>query len=142
MRIEYGLPKKQKAQGGRSAKGLISIRLEVIGLCRRHHNPLTKAPVRTGILTGAVIRATEAAQTLQSDYQAFGSRDQGRSRAMPGGRRCASVIPVDSIIGSVHLIPRFGPVTPREWNSFSVLELCNTFYVNPFSSRDNYLRFE
>ena len=63
------------------------------------------------------------------------------SRSMRGGCRRASVIPVDSIIGSVHLIPRFGPVTPREWNSFSVLELCDTFYVNPFSSRDNYLRF-
>ena len=61
---------------------------------------------------------------------------------MHSGHQCVSVIPVDSIIGSVHLIPHFGPVTPREWNSFSVLELCNTFYVNPFSSRDNYLRFE
>ncbi|KAI9449055.1 hypothetical protein BJY52DRAFT_1127054 [Lactarius psammicola] len=63
------------------------------------------------------------------------------SRLAVGGRRRASVIPVDSIIGSVHLIPRFGPATPRDWNSFSVLELCDTFYVNPFSNRDNYLRF-
>jgi hypothetical protein len=80
MVIENRLPKKQKAQGGRSAKGLISIRMEVIGQCRRHHNPLTKAPARTGILAGVKIRATEAAQTRQVHYPAFGSRDQGRSR--------------------------------------------------------------
>ncbi|KAI9454588.1 hypothetical protein BJY52DRAFT_1205245 [Lactarius psammicola] len=63
------------------------------------------------------------------------------SRSMHGGRRRATVIPIDSIIGSVHLIPRFGPVVPQGWNSFSVLEQCNTFYVNSFSNRDNYLRF-
>ncbi|KAH9030534.1 hypothetical protein EDB85DRAFT_2074297 [Lactarius pseudohatsudake] len=62
------------------------------------------------------------------------------SRLMDGGRRSAAVIPVGSIIGSVHLIPRFGPVTP-DWNSFSVLEQCSIFYVNSFSDQDNYLRF-
>ncbi|KAF8259177.1 hypothetical protein EI94DRAFT_1780739 [Lactarius quietus] len=55
------------------------------------------------------------------------------SRSTHDGRQRASIIPVNSIIGSVHLIPRFGPVVPKEWRSFSVLELCNTFYVNPFS---------
>jgi len=63
------------------------------------------------------------------------------SRLTHGGRRRATIIPVDSIVGSVHLIPRFGPATPQDWNSFSVLEQCNTFYVNSFSDRDNYLRF-
>ncbi|KAH9018751.1 hypothetical protein EDB85DRAFT_2154249 [Lactarius pseudohatsudake] len=62
------------------------------------------------------------------------------SRLMDGGRRSAAVIPVGSIIGSVRLIPRFGPVTP-DWNSFSVLEQCSIFYVNSFSDQDNYLRF-
>jgi hypothetical protein len=57
------------------------------------------------------------------------------------GSRCAEVIPVDSILCSVHLIPRFGPVTPRDWSSFTVLEQCHTFYVNPFTDRDSYLRF-
>ncbi len=74
------------------------------------------------------------------------SRDQSHlmykvSRLTPGGRRRATIIPVKSIVGSVHLLPRFGPAVPQNWNSFSVLELCNTFYVNPFSDRDNYLRF-
>ncbi|KAF8265448.1 hypothetical protein EI94DRAFT_1858251 [Lactarius quietus] len=62
------------------------------------------------------------------------------TRSMLGGKRCATVIPVESILGSVHLLPRFGP-TPPHWSSFSALEQCNTFYVNPFSDRQNYLRF-
>ena len=55
------------------------------------------------------------------------------------GWRHASIIPVDSILRGVHLFPIFGPHTPQDWNTFSVLELCNSFYINPFSDRDNYL---
>jgi hypothetical protein len=51
--IENRLPKKQKAQGDISAKGLISIRKGVIGQCRRHHsNHTLKAPVRVAALAG------------------------------------------------------------------------------------------
>ena len=63
------------------------------------------------------------------------------SRLTQHGRRCASIIPVDSILGSVHLIPRFGHVVPPEWNSFTVLEQCASFYVNPFNDIDTYLSF-
>ena len=49
------------------------------------------------------------------------------SRLTENGRRSASIIRVESIVHSVHLIPHFGPVMPQEWNSFTVLELCNTF---------------
>ena len=63
------------------------------------------------------------------------------SRLMRHGCRCAGVIPADSILGSVHLIPRFGHVVPREWNSFTVLEQCESFYINPFKDIDTYLRF-
>ena len=63
------------------------------------------------------------------------------SRLTRHGSRCASVIPVDSILGSVHLIPRFGRVVPPEWNSFTVLEKCDTFYVNVFNDVDTYLKF-
>jgi hypothetical protein len=48
---------------------------------------------------------------------------------------------VDSILGSVHLIPCFGCVVPPEWNSFTVLEKCDTFYVNVFNDVDTYLKF-
>lgn len=57
------------------------------------------------------------------------------------GPRRASIIPADRILRSVHLLPVFGQSTSREWNSFSVLELCNAFYVNPFSDHDSYMIF-
>jgi len=63
------------------------------------------------------------------------------TRLTQHGRRRASVIPVDTILRSVHLLPIFSQPTPREWNTFSVLELCNAFYVNPFSDRDSYMIF-
>ncbi|KAH9014404.1 hypothetical protein EDB84DRAFT_1277679 [Lactarius hengduanensis] len=63
------------------------------------------------------------------------------SRLMHNGHRRASIIPVSSIISSIHLFPRFDHRIPLEWNTFSVLELCHTFYINPFSDRDTYLRF-
>ncbi|KAH8979861.1 hypothetical protein EDB86DRAFT_2814255, partial [Lactarius hatsudake] len=64
------------------------------------------------------------------------------SRLTRNGRRLASIIPVDNIYSSVHLLPRFGQLedTPG-CNTFSVLELCHSFYINPFSSRDIYLLF-
>ncbi|KAH9175218.1 hypothetical protein EDB89DRAFT_2113355 [Lactarius sanguifluus] len=49
--------------------------------------------------------------------------------------RVSSIIPVDNIYASVHLLPHFGQLedTPG-CNTFSVLELCPSFYINPFSS--------
>ena len=63
------------------------------------------------------------------------------SRQVENGSRSASIIPVESIVRSIHLIPQFGPAVPREWGSFTVLELCNTFYVNPFADVHSYLKF-
>ena len=63
------------------------------------------------------------------------------SRLTRRGCQCACIISADSILGSVHLIPRFGHVVPREWNSFTVLEQCETFYINPFKDIHTYLRF-
>lgn len=63
------------------------------------------------------------------------------SRLTYNGRRRASVIPVDSILCSVHLFPRFGQSTPPDWKTFTVIEACNSFYVNPFSDRHNYMIF-
>jgi hypothetical protein len=57
------------------------------------------------------------------------------------GHWCMGVIPTDSVLGSIHLIPRFGHVVPPDWNSFTVLEQCETFYVNPFNDVDTYLKF-
>ncbi|KAI9432280.1 hypothetical protein H4582DRAFT_2113196 [Lactarius indigo] len=64
------------------------------------------------------------------------------SRSMHNGHRHASIIPVSSIVSSIHLFPCFSHRTiPQDWNTYSVLELCHTFYINPFSDRDTYLRF-
>jgi hypothetical protein len=57
------------------------------------------------------------------------------------GRRSASIIAMDKILGSVHLLPRFGAGVAQEWNSSNVLEHCNVFYINPFADIDSYLRF-
>jgi hypothetical protein len=51
----------------------------------------------------------------------------------------ASIIRADYILGSVHLLPRYGGTMPEEWNSL-VLEQCNSFYVNPFARVDSYLQ--
>jgi len=63
------------------------------------------------------------------------------SRLIENGHRAASVIALKSIVRSVHLIPQFGPVKPQEWNSFTVLDVCNKFYVNPFADVDSFLTF-
>jgi hypothetical protein len=54
------------------------------------------------------------------------------------GEQQASIVPVDLISQSVHLLPKFGPIAPQEWKSSNVLDLCETFYVNPFSDRFSY----
>jgi hypothetical protein len=64
------------------------------------------------------------------------------SRQMCNEHQSASIIPVDRILHSIHLIPQFGPVTPKEWNSFTVLDQCHTFYVNSFSDIHSYLALE
>lgn len=63
------------------------------------------------------------------------------SRLLHNGRRQASIIPVSSIVSSIHLFPRFRHNTPQEWNTYSVMELCHSFYINPFSDRNTYLLF-
>ncbi|KAH7904364.1 hypothetical protein BJ138DRAFT_1019234, partial [Hygrophoropsis aurantiaca] len=61
------------------------------------------------------------------------------SRSFRNGERLAGIVPVSNIRRSVHLIPKFGPVAPREWTSSTVLDMCNIFYVNNFTDRHAYL---
>ena len=63
------------------------------------------------------------------------------SRMFHDSARRASILPVDAIICSVHLFPRLSPNTPQDWVSSSILEHCQTFYVNPFRNRNSYLMF-
>jgi hypothetical protein len=50
----------------------------------------------------------------------------------------ASIIPITAIEGSSHLLPKFGPVAPKEWKSSNVLDLAPSFYINSFSIRSMY----
>ncbi|KAG1748822.1 uncharacterized protein EDB91DRAFT_1235446 [Suillus paluster] len=64
------------------------------------------------------------------------------SRLMQGGDRVASIVPVGDIVHSIHLIPKFGDSAPREWIwSETVLEDCNTFWVNSYIDRHTFLIF-
>ena len=56
---------------------------------------------------------------------------------VPGGI-LASIIPLANIRRSIHLLPSFGAVAPHDWNSSNVLDLCPTFFANPFTDRHLY----
>jgi hypothetical protein len=56
-------------------------------------------------------------------------------RSMKQGDRVASIIPLSLIRCSIHLFPKFGSIVPRNWSSSNVLELCSTFFVNPYTDR-------
>lgn len=54
------------------------------------------------------------------------------------GDHVSSIIPVANIYCSVHLFPKFGPAAPQGWTSSSVLDCCQTFYVNSFTDKHLY----
>lgn len=59
-------------------------------------------------------------------------------RLVSRGERQAAVNPVEYIRRSVTLLPKFGPVAPRDWTSSNVLERCLAFRVSPFTGRHGY----
>ncbi|KAJ7438607.1 hypothetical protein FB451DRAFT_1447943 [Mycena latifolia] len=60
------------------------------------------------------------------------------SRVIKNGDRLASIIPVDNIRRSVHLLPKFGPIAPPDWKSHNVLDKCPAFFANPWTDRHIY----
>ncbi|KAJ7703809.1 hypothetical protein B0H14DRAFT_3099824 [Mycena olivaceomarginata] len=60
------------------------------------------------------------------------------TRSLKDGERLASIIPLENIRRSVHLLPKFGTMAPAHWTSSNVLEECSTFYVNCFTDRHSY----
>ena len=63
------------------------------------------------------------------------------SRAHRGDARMASIIPVGNITQSIHLVPLVGSMMARDWNSATVLERCQSFFVNSFMNTQTYLLF-
>jgi hypothetical protein len=59
-------------------------------------------------------------------------------RMLHDNQHAASIISLDSIRRSVHLIPAFGSISPREWSSSNVLDECSVFFVNAFADRHSY----
>ncbi|KIL58543.1 hypothetical protein M378DRAFT_86367 [Amanita muscaria Koide BX008] len=52
----------------------------------------------------------------------------------------ASIIPLDQILQSCHLIPMFGPQVGRDWTPENALQMADTFYLNTdLRIRDFYL---
>ncbi|KAJ7134198.1 hypothetical protein C8R44DRAFT_729685 [Mycena epipterygia] len=60
------------------------------------------------------------------------------SRTEKEGERMASIVAVKDIRRSIHLLPKFGPVTPPDWRSSNVLEKCPVFFANPWTDRHIY----
>ncbi|KAG0695662.1 hypothetical protein DFH29DRAFT_813938 [Suillus ampliporus] len=55
------------------------------------------------------------------------------------GERGASIIPISNIAHSVHLIPKFGPIAPHHWTSNNILKECDTFLINCYIDRHNFV---
>ncbi|KAG1852819.1 hypothetical protein DFJ58DRAFT_661113, partial [Suillus subalutaceus] len=64
------------------------------------------------------------------------------SRSLRGGEKVASIVPLANIVRSVHLMPNFGAVVPREWTSDTVLDNCNTFWLNSYIDRYTFSLFK
>ena len=55
------------------------------------------------------------------------------SRASRNNASVSEIIPLDSIVSSCHLIPRFGTkFYPAKWDSDNALEDCNSFFLNKY----------
>jgi hypothetical protein len=50
----------------------------------------------------------------------------------------SSMVPVENIWQSVHLLPAFGQTANRDWKSSNVLDMPTHFYVNSLSGRFAY----
>jgi hypothetical protein len=56
------------------------------------------------------------------------------SRAMRSGRPLVEIVPIHNIVGSIHLVPRFGTDAGRHWRYDAVLEDCSKFLLNDWIS--------
>jgi hypothetical protein len=65
------------------------------------------------------------------------------SRTSRNNGPISEIIPLDSIVSSCHLIPRFGTkYLPAKWDSDSVLEECKSFFLNKYLNIQFFLDLE
>ncbi|KAI0754751.1 hypothetical protein C8Q80DRAFT_1226925 [Daedaleopsis nitida] len=57
------------------------------------------------------------------------------------GRRRASIIPINQIVRSVHLIPIWGKAVDKSWTTHNVLDKCRRFFVNPYLRHHDFVLF-
>ncbi|KAJ7330270.1 hypothetical protein DFH08DRAFT_916532 [Mycena albidolilacea] len=60
------------------------------------------------------------------------------AQTVKNGDRLASIIAVNNIRRSIHLLPKFGPVAPPDLKSHNVLDKCPVFFANPWTDRHIY----
>lgn len=63
------------------------------------------------------------------------------SRSYQGQAPRTEVVPMSRIVGSCHLIPKFGTRVDPTWRADEVLDVCKTFYVNPWIDLATFFRF-
>ena len=99
---------------------------------------LTKSIVRNTFATGTAIPKYLAYVEWFSAFQESPNDDHllyEIHKVTFEDKPVASIIPLYNIVRSVHLFPKFPSPLPEEWSSSSVLDDCDTFYVNSFSDR-------
>ncbi|GJE87026.1 hypothetical protein PsYK624_031090 [Phanerochaete sordida] len=62
-------------------------------------------------------------------------------RSTRHGRQYASVIPIDDIIRTCHLLPQWGRMMDKTWSPENVLQKCPRFYVNPYLRHSDFVVF-
>lgn len=64
------------------------------------------------------------------------------TRPLTQNNRClASVVPINNIVQSIHLLPLVSGAIPREWTSNTIYDECSLFLVNSFSDIRTYCLF-
>lgn len=65
------------------------------------------------------------------------------TRASRNNEPVSEIIPLNSIVSSCHLIPRFGTnYHPAKWETDNVLEKCKSFFVNKYLNIQTFLDLE
>ncbi|THU83771.1 hypothetical protein K435DRAFT_688905 [Dendrothele bispora CBS 962.96] len=78
-------------------------------------------------------------------FSAYPEASSGLYRVKPevntDGSPVASIVPLEMIKRSVHLLPKWGGSAPAGWTFENVLDECSTFYVNIFKDEHMYINF-